>query len=200
MADNWMGTVESGLMDAAKGAAVGTGVFPGVGTVIGGIAGLATGLLPSLLPSSTQDVIAAAARAVTGVTDEAKQVEILSNSPGASEDFKAQMMQLNNERVANQAAAAQAMQAAALDDVQHAREASVAAAAGGGAAKWGTAVVSIVLLSAWVGSMLANYFGMPPLVTDDAATLRNLALAVSGYWIGSSNGSTYKTAIMASKR
>lgn len=191
MADDWLGTLEGAAMAGAKGVAAGSMGGP-MGMAAGGLIGVASSLVPHVFGPAAQPALSAVARAITGETEEAKQVQVLTTDPAAIAQFKVQALQIAADREQAQLNAQSDDLAARLGDVASARAQTVQLTQAGTKMAWGSAIVSAVLLTAWFSSLVANYFHAQPLGADDAAVLRNLALLVAGYWIGSSAGSARK--------
>lgn len=196
---NWLNIGEDALLGAAKGAATGS-IVPGVGTAIGGLIGLASGLVPHLIPAAAAPALAAAAQAITGVADEPGQVAALSADPHATEAFRLEVLriQADMQSVSDQAMTDQLV--ARLADMVNARGQMLTLATSHNLMAWATPAFSVVFVALWVLTIVGNYAGWPAIGTDDAATIRNIALAVSAYWIGSSAGSAQKSDRLAAIR
>lgn len=187
MIDDAMGALQGGMKGAAVGAALGP-----IGAAAGGLLGVAFNAVPGLqhLIVGNEDTIARVenvVQAVTGTSDPAQAQAVLDADPdGIKADLQRQLAEIAADRFKAQ-----------LADVANARSTTVQLASVKSGIAWGSAIVSGVLLAAWLGSIIANYFSAPALGADDAATLRNLAIAVAGYWVGSSAGSASKDARLA---
>lgn len=189
---DWVGSVGTALRDAGKGALTGAALGP-VGAAGGAALALALDLVPDLAkvvgidPSAAQKAVTA----VQAITHGEEPAAALAD-PEAMTSLRVELAGIVADHEAALADTAQKELAARLADVANARAATVQLASANSRLAWGAAVVSAVLLVAWFASMLAHYRGWPPLSADDGATLRNLALLVAGYWVGSSSGSARK--------
>lgn len=193
------------LSGAAKGAAFGS-VVPGIGTAIGAAAGGLLGVALNVAPGVSQwlagstsvaQQAVAAVQSITGTADPAAAQAALAADAGMTADLHVQLVQLANEARAEENRAREADQAASIADTTNARSETLKLVQAGSPMAWGAAIVSGILLTAWFSSLIANYFGAPSLSSDDSATLRNLALLVAGYWIGTNRSSDHKTDLLS---
>lgn len=145
--------------------------------------------LGGLISGGKGDAVIAAgtkiALEIFGTTDERAIAQKIETNPALAEQFKAKLE-----------AETSALRAA-LADVQDARATTVALASQGSTIAWGAPVVSVVVLTGFVGlSFLAMKPESAGIRADVALYLlgawQSLATAVVGYWIGSSAGSAAK--------
>ena len=190
------------LGDAAIGVAggVASGAAGGpLGMAIGGALALARSITNTPHADSEQTALAAAAEAIAGVADEAQAVAVLQADPVKSERFRVEALKIRADAEAARDANMLAVIKAADADRSSAR---IADSQRTGVLAYATLGVSVFILLLWSVIMLASVFGYSPIspLTDDMATLRNLAIATASFWIGSSAGSVTKTALLANER
>lgn len=184
------------LLAGAKGAAAGSIGGP-VGAAAGGLIGLASSLVPHVFGEDAKPALQAVAQAITGATDEAAQVEVLSSDPAAIAQFKVQALQIAADREAARDQAISDRLSARLADVQDARKTTVDLAQTKSPIAWGTPIVSGLVLGTFAlmcGIVLFRAVpdGSMPLAQGLLEVFKILAVTVVAYWCGSSAGSARK--------
>lgn len=196
-----------------EGASLGTSIMPGIGTgigaALGGLASLAVQLFPGLEAhlGGTQAAVVTAAlapafEAVLGTSDPIAAAAALVADPNLGTQLRVQLAQLAADSAEAADKARIAVMASALADTQDARATMVKLASTGSHMAWGAPVVSIVVLVTFgVVVSLAISRAMPPgsepILNMMLGTLGAMATTVVGYWMGSSNGSTDKSNLLA---
>lgn len=198
---DWVQLGTGALEDAAKGAAAGS-IVPGLGTVAGGLIGLAASLAGHMLPASAKPALSAAAKAITGASDEAGQVAAINSDSAMADTFRVQALQIQADAEAARDQALNDRITAALADVADARKQTIALAASGSSIAWGAPVISvIVLVSFGVMASLVLVYGVPTGAETVASVLLGyvgaMATATVSYWVGSSKGSSDKANVIA---
>lgn len=193
----------SALLAGGKGAAAGMALGP-VGAAAGGLIGLASSLVPHIFGDDAKPALAAVAQAITGVTDEARQVQILSTDPAAVAQFKVQALQIAADREAAQITAQTDELTARLADVANARQQTVQLAQAGSKMSWGAPVISLVVVVGLFGALAALLYvgeiqdsGVSAMINMIVGGLVAGFASVLGFWLGSSSGSARKTELLA---
>lgn len=200
-----LGDVGDGVKAGAGiGAAFGS-VMPGIGTAIGGGVGAAVGGLVGLARNLTNQphgeeeapALAEAARAITGEADPARQVAVLQADPVANERFRLDALAVRARAEKDRDAHILAVFRADAADRAGARAADAGRT---GALKYASLGVTLLVFGLYGGVLVGQMYGLPSPLPDDMATLRNLALAASFFWLGSNFSSWRKTDILAAER
>jgi hypothetical protein len=191
------------LLSGAKGAAAGSVGGP-IGAAAGGLIGLASSLVPHVFGEDAKPALQAVAQAITGATDEAAQVEVLSSDPAAIAQFKVQALQIAADREAAQLNAQNDEITARLADVANARQQTVQLAQAGSGLSWGAPVVSVIVAVGFFAAFAALMWvraiedaGVSAMVNMMVGGLVSALTTVLSYWLGSSAGSRRKTDMLA---
>jgi hypothetical protein len=189
------------LLAGTKGAAAGSVGGP-IGAAAGGLIGLASSLVPHVFGEDAKPALAAVAQAITGATDEAAQVEVLSSDPAAIAQFKVRVLEIAAEREAARLNAQTDELTARLADVAGARQQTVQLVQAGSGLSWGAPAISVVVLLAF--SVLTGFVVSHSIPADSQpvamvllGTLGAMANQCVSYWVGSSAGSRRKTDMLA---
>lgn len=185
------------LAAGAKGGAAGAALGP-----VGAAIGVAMGVAPSVAKwlgvdqDTTQKAVQIVQR-VTGTADPMQQRAVLGTDPGLEDDLHVQLVQLANERAAEENRALEARIAAAAADTASARQQTVQLAQAGSKLAWGAPVMSGIVLLAFAIMTYVVVSHSIPAGSEQIAlvmlgTLGALATACVQYWVGSSAGSARK--------
>lgn len=203
--------------DAMKGAAAGS-IIPGAGTAIGAAGAVALDLVPSLgkwlfgadpkKTSATITAVQTAFAGITGSTDEAQQLAAIARDPQAAANLRIELAKIAAQREEQADAEAQSQRQAQIDelktrlaDVSDARNQTITLAKQGSPIAWGAPIISAIVLSSFAAML---YVVLTKAIPANQETLANtmlgslsaMAVAVVGYWVGSSAGSRTKDAQM----
>jgi hypothetical protein len=155
--------------------------------------------VPHVFGDDAKPALAAVAQAITGTTDEARQVEVLSSDPTAIAQFKTQALQIAADREQAQLNAQSDDLAARLGDLANARQQTVQLAQAGSKMQWAAPVVSVVIAIGFFATLVTlTYYGKPldPFVANIINMLVGALILgfgqVCNYWLGSSAGSARK--------
>lgn len=206
--DEWSARLSDAGDGAKAGAALGAtigSIVPVLGTAAGGAAGAVVGGLVGLARNLTNQphaedeapALAQAAQAITGVADQAQQVALLAADPVAAERFRIEALRVRADAEAARMAHVVALVQAANADRAGARAADAART---GPLRYASLGVTLLIFGLYGGVLVATMFGFTTPLPDDMATLRNLALAASFFWLGSNFSSARKTDLLAAER
>ena len=164
------------------------------------IIGLATSLLPSLArlligdtAGAAAETIITAAKEIFGTTDTAAIESKIAADPALKDQFIARL-QADTEELRLR-----------LADTQNARAQTVELARAGSSIAWGAPIVSLIIVTGFIGVMVTWMFFPPTGNAAALAVLNNLVgflgfgfSSVCNYWLGSSASSAAKDASMRS--
>ena len=184
------------LGDAGKGVAAGAPLGP-VGMAAGGLIGLGVSIAPEIgkwlggeQGEETGRLVTQAIQQATGTGDPDVAGTVLAD-PLKATAIRVQLAQIAADREAEWRQYELDALKSHLADTQDARAMSVAMAKEHSPLAYGAAVVTVVLLSAFIFVIVMN----PPMDEGMKETLKVLTVAAASYWIGSSRGSAAKDTI-----
>ncbi|HET8638262.1 MAG TPA: hypothetical protein VFL96_15535 [Acidobacteriaceae bacterium] len=194
---------------AAQGAMVGAVAGP-AGAALGGLGGLVLDIAPGIgrwlfgdAGGKTAAAVAGAVQAVTGTSDADAAMAAIGRDPQVMANLRIELARIAAAAEAEANRAAEARQAAALEefkaqlaDAANARAQTIALAQAGSKIAWGAPVVSVFVLSIFAVA-LWEVFRIPPGEASATQigmveTLKVVSVAVVSYWVGSSRGSAVK--------
>jgi hypothetical protein len=190
------------LAAGAKGGVAGAAFGP-----VGAAIGVAMGVAPSVAKwlgadeQTTQKAVDIV-KTATGTTDPVQQRAVLDADQGLEDDLHVQLVQLANERAAEENRALEARIAAAVADTAGARTQTVQLAQSGSKIAWGSVAMTVSVMAINAILVVVLLTRSYPAENKDIVLLLvgqvlGWGTAAVSYWLGSSSGSSDKSRTIA---